>query len=219
MKTVIIVLLLVSKSAFAELCTDANGELVGNTIRTCGIGSGATEQAARAEARKNAYVEFKGLCVLNTKCSENALETTPLKITCTQSAVWNCKTVYEFTMLTPGIGKTILTTALWGAEAVAVAGFLVSTGVFVANYVSGSSACAQVSYADPKYYEKTSAYDACLQKERSTRSEMQLVGVFGMVGTTVLAAIIPMLIPKETGVNVSVIADNHNYGANVSYAW
>ena len=57
-----------------------------NTVFSCGVGTGKTEAAARADARTNANQEFKMICSEDIKCKGYKTEISPMRNSCVKSA-------------------------------------------------------------------------------------------------------------------------------------
>jgi len=79
------ILILAGTSALAEdwLCTEASSQRSGNVVRSCGIGLGNDENAARRDAFDNAKTEFSALCGASADCDGHAVNVYPERTNCT----------------------------------------------------------------------------------------------------------------------------------------
>lgn len=64
------------------LCLEESSQREGNTIRSCGIGSGKDENAARLDALDNAKEEFNRICDSSSDCKNHEVRAIPQRTTC-----------------------------------------------------------------------------------------------------------------------------------------
>lgn len=73
-------------SAWAEdtdwFCTEVASQRSGGEVRSCGVGTGADENAARRAAFDNAKAEFSALCQASADCRGKAVNVTPERTSC-----------------------------------------------------------------------------------------------------------------------------------------
>ena len=86
MKSIIVALLL-STQAFAAdewYCETQSGKRAGNTLWSCGIGSGLDESHAREDALKAAFREFDMICDSSADCAGKRKTVDPQRTSCKQ---------------------------------------------------------------------------------------------------------------------------------------
>ena len=97
---------LAAQLAFADdswFCKEVSSQRAGNVIKSCGVGNGSDENAARAAAFENAKKEFGSVCTLSTDCRGRAISVTPERTTCEkEGAGYKCYRLIVFT-----IGNTV----------------------------------------------------------------------------------------------------------------
>lgn len=64
------------------LCQEVASQRSGNVVRSCGVGLGADENAARRDAFENARTEFNALCSASTDCDGHEVSVYPERTSC-----------------------------------------------------------------------------------------------------------------------------------------
>jgi hypothetical protein len=103
----IIAISLFGSVAVAEgwLCTEAASQRSGDVIRSCGVGYGSDENAARRDAFDNARIEFGALCDTSDDCRGREVSVTPERTSCEPTADGGYK-CYRLLVFTLGSGKS-----------------------------------------------------------------------------------------------------------------
>lgn len=73
-------------AAASWYCRDEASSRRGNEIVSCGVGEGATEGDARAEALRYAYEELEAVCGISDDCASFQLNVAPLRTECAETA-------------------------------------------------------------------------------------------------------------------------------------
>jgi hypothetical protein len=84
MKTLLLAMMLLPQVALADgwLCEEESSQREGSTIKSCGIGIGATEAQARSKALSNARAEFDDVCSGSSDCAGKAVIVVPRRTDC-----------------------------------------------------------------------------------------------------------------------------------------
>jgi hypothetical protein len=92
------------------LCTQEASQRKGSVILSCGIGSGADENAARLSAFDAAKAEFAKICSVSDDCKNHLISAQPRRTACEQNEpnVYRCYRLIEF-----DIGQTAKTENDW----------------------------------------------------------------------------------------------------------
>jgi hypothetical protein len=84
-------------------CKEVATQRFGNVFRSCGVGEGADENAARRAAFENAKKEFGSICAISSDCRGRAIHVQPERTSCAKgtSAGYKCYRLIVFSVGDP----------------------------------------------------------------------------------------------------------------------
>lgn len=101
MKYLFILFFLMVSTAKADqwLCTEAASQRSGDTIKSCGVGTGSDEAQARAQALDYAKHEFKSICEASSDCVNHYVTAQPMRTACSkEDGIYSCQRLVVFTI-------------------------------------------------------------------------------------------------------------------------